>query len=114
MRSRQGFSSFLPSFLPGKCQTPSPARIWDLFRTTSAPLGYDPASFWPGCWSDPRFALLGLDPTMIEVTAMAMMSRPRLRWRTGTVPKLGASPGSGFTVPVRRQTSRDRPLLLPG
>jgi len=43
MRSRQGFS-----FLPGKCQTPSPARIWDLFRTTSAPLGYDPASFWPG------------------------------------------------------------------
>jgi hypothetical protein len=70
-------------FLPGKSQTPSPARIWDLFRTPSAPLGYDPASFWPGCWSDPRFALLGLEPTMIEVTAMAMMSRPRLRWQAG-------------------------------
>jgi general stress protein 26 len=59
------------------------ARIWDLFRTTPAPLGYDPASFWPGGWSDPRFALLRLDPTMIEVTTMATMSGPRLRWRTG-------------------------------
>jgi len=64
-------------------------RIWDLFRTTPAPLGYDPAEFWPGGWSHPRFALLRLDPTMIEVTAMAMVSGPRLRWRPTGMERLG-------------------------
>jgi hypothetical protein len=44
-------------------------------------MGYDPASFWPGGWSDPAFGLLRLEPTMIELTAMAGMSGQRVRWR---------------------------------
>jgi general stress protein 26 len=42
-------------------------RIWELFRTTPEPLGYDPASFF-GSYDQPDFGLIQLTPIRVEVT----------------------------------------------
>jgi len=56
-------------------------HVWQLFTSTPPPLGYDPTAFWPGGPTDPRFGVLRLDAAMIELTAMASVAGPRLRWR---------------------------------
>jgi general stress protein 26 len=57
-------------------------RIWDLFKSTPPPLGYDPAIIWAGP-DDPAFGLLKLTARRIEVHGLQdMMARkpPRI-WR---------------------------------
>jgi general stress protein 26 len=56
-------------------------RIWDLYKDTPAPYGYDPAMFWPGGAGDPGFGLLKLTPWRLEISAIADMM-------TGAQPKV--------------------------
>ncbi len=41
---------------------PTRERVWQLYRTTPPPLGYDPGDFWPAGPDDPAFGLLRLRP----------------------------------------------------
>ncbi len=41
-------------------------RIWDLFKNTPPPLGYDPGSIWNGA-EDPDFGVLRLAPWRIDL-----------------------------------------------
>jgi general stress protein 26 len=45
-------------------------RIWDLFRTTPAPMGYDPGLFWKSP-DDPTYGVLHLAPWRIELASLA-------------------------------------------
>ena len=45
-------------------------RVWDLFRSTPAPVGYDLLQFWPGGPMDPTYGLLRIEPTRIELTGL--------------------------------------------
>jgi hypothetical protein len=57
--------------------------IWELFRTTPAPLGYDPAIFWQSPTSD-SFAALRLEPWRLRVLPGSVMLRQGgeiLTWR---------------------------------
>lgn len=56
------------------------ARIWELFRSTPPPLGYDPSSFF-GSPDNPDFGLLRLTPWRVEVTNWPVGTRV---WRTAT------------------------------
>ena len=58
-------------------------RIWDLFKNTPMPYGYDPAMFWPGGPTDAAFGVLKLDPWRVELSALGDMmtgAHPRV-WR---------------------------------
>jgi len=57
-------------------------RIWELYKTTPAPLGYDPGIIWQTP-ENPDYGLLRLTPWRIEVSAIAdmMAGRPPLVWR---------------------------------
>lgn len=44
----------------------SKERIWNLFKQTPPPLGYDPGMIWP-CVDDPDYGLLHLTPWRIEL-----------------------------------------------
>ncbi|MFP6806485.1 MAG: pyridoxamine 5'-phosphate oxidase family protein [Pseudomonadales bacterium] len=48
-------------------------RIWELFKSTPPPLGYDPAMIWKGA-DDPEFGLLKLTPWRIELSSLHEMS----------------------------------------
>ncbi len=59
-------------------------RVWELFRTTPEPYGFDPAAI--GMWKTPDdsdFALIRLEPRRIEVSGLHEMARgqPALVWR---------------------------------
>ena len=62
---------------------PTRARIWQLYRTTPPPLGYDPGGFWPGGPDNPAFGLLRLSPSRIDITGLASSPAPKLTWRPG-------------------------------
>lgn len=56
-------------------------RIWDLFKNTPMPYGYDPAMFWPGGPDSPEFGVLKLDPWRLEIgSLMTMMTGPTV-WK---------------------------------
>ncbi|MFP6623281.1 MAG: pyridoxamine 5'-phosphate oxidase family protein, partial [Myxococcota bacterium] len=57
-------------------------RVWELFKSTPAPLGYDLKLFWESP-EDPEYGLLKLDPWRIEVSALSdmMQGKPPLVWR---------------------------------
>ncbi len=58
-------------------------RIWDLFKNTPMPYGYDPAMFWPAGPQDAGFGVLKLEPRRVEISALADMmtgAQPRV-WR---------------------------------
>ena len=61
---------------------PEKARVWELFKTTPPPLGYDPAMFWKGP-DDPGFGLLKLTPWRIELSALEDLFKgtPPQVWR---------------------------------
>jgi general stress protein 26 len=42
-------------------------RIWDLYKNTPPPLGYDPGMIWSGGPEDPGFGLLKLTPWRIQL-----------------------------------------------
>ncbi len=45
-------------------------RIWELYKNTPPPLGYDPAIIWQAGPSDPEYGLLKLTPRRIELYAL--------------------------------------------
>jgi len=57
-------------------------RIWDLYRNTPPPLGYDPGMIWQAGPDDPAYGLLKLTPWRLEISSiMDMMSgKPPLVW----------------------------------
>jgi general stress protein 26 len=57
-------------------------RIWELFKSTDPPLGYDPGAFWPSP-DQPPFGLLKLTPWRIElfVPPKDGQLQPSLVWR---------------------------------
>jgi hypothetical protein len=58
-------------------------RIWDLYKSTPPPLGYDPAIIWPGGPLADDFGVLRLMPWRIELWSLAalMQSKPPQIWR---------------------------------
>lgn len=56
-------------------------RIWDLFKNTPMPYGYDPAMFWPGGPESPEFGVLKLEPWRIEVGSIATMMTGPTVWK---------------------------------
>jgi hypothetical protein len=59
-------------------------RIWDLYKTTPPPLGYDPGMIWKGGPEDPTFGILKLTPWRIELFALRdMMGGGPQVWHVG-------------------------------
>jgi general stress protein 26 len=58
-------------------------RIWELYKSTPPPLGYDPGMIWKGGPEDETFGVLKLTPWRIEVSSiMGMMAgKEPLIWR---------------------------------
>jgi general stress protein 26 len=58
-------------------------RIWELFKNTPPPLGYDPGLFWPGGPEDPTFGVLKLTPWRIEMWSLndVISGKPATVWR---------------------------------
>ena len=54
------------------------ARVWELYKATPGPLGYDPAIIWKGP-DDPVFGLLKLTPWRIELSNN--MPNSKVVWR---------------------------------
>ncbi len=58
-------------------------RVWNLFKDTPPPYGYDPATFWQGGPTDPAFGALKLTPWRIELFSLQDLMQgkgPRV-WR---------------------------------
>ncbi len=57
--------------------------IWERFKAAPAPVGYDPATIWPGGPHGDDFAVLRLDPWRLRVgTAAALAAgEPYRTWR---------------------------------
>lgn len=57
-------------------------RVWELFKATPEPLGYDLKLFWESP-DDPEYGLLKLAPWRVEVSALAdmMKGQPPRVWR---------------------------------
>jgi general stress protein 26 len=50
-------------------------RIWELYKSTPPPLGYDPGMIWKEGPEDPTYGVLKLTPWRIEISSiMDMMS----------------------------------------
>ena len=58
-------------------------RLWELFKSTPPPMGYDPGLFFPGGPEDPTFGLLKLAPWRIELWSLndLMTGKPPTVWR---------------------------------
>lgn len=58
------------------------ARVWDVFKNTPPPYGYDPAMFWKGP-DDPGFGVLRCIPWRIELHGLKelMTGQPAKVWR---------------------------------
>jgi general stress protein 26 len=58
-------------------------RIWNLYKDTPAPVGYDLALFWKDGPADPEYGLLKLTPWRIEISSLGdmMQGRPPQVWR---------------------------------
>jgi general stress protein 26 len=58
-------------------------RIWELYKSTPPPQGYDLALVFPGGLDDPNYGLLKLTPWRIELWALPEMMRgvPNRVWR---------------------------------
>ncbi len=58
-------------------------RVWDLFKNTPPPLGYDPAMFFREGPLAPSFGALKLEPWRIELWSLPEMAtgKPAMVWR---------------------------------
>lgn len=58
-------------------------RVWDLFKNTPPPYGYDPGMIWAAGPTDPAFGLLRLVPWRIELSGLQelMTGKPPRVWR---------------------------------
>ena len=61
-------------------------RIWELFKNTPPPLGYDPGLFWPGGPDDPTYGVLKLTPWHVELWSLndLINGKPSQVWRPST------------------------------
>lgn len=59
------------------------ARIWELYKATPPPLGYDLSMIWRGGLEDPTYGLLKLAPRRIELYSLADMAQGKdpVVWR---------------------------------
>jgi general stress protein 26 len=59
-------------------------RIWELFKSTPGPYGYDPGLFWPSP-EDATFGLLKLTPWRVELYGLQDLASgaSQLVWRAG-------------------------------
>ncbi|MCK9517653.1 MAG: pyridoxamine 5'-phosphate oxidase family protein [Dehalococcoidia bacterium] len=57
--------------------TETKRRVWELFKSTAPPLGYDPAMFWPKGPDDREFGALRLEPWRIELYSLADLAAGR-------------------------------------
>jgi general stress protein 26 len=60
-------------------------RIWQLYKNTPPPLGYDPQIIWQGGPEEPGYGLLKLTPRRIELFSLADLiggKAPQV-WRAG-------------------------------
>jgi general stress protein 26 len=48
-------------------------RLWDLYKSTPPPLGYDLQMIWQGGVDDPTYGLLKLTPSRIELYSLGAM-----------------------------------------
>lgn len=46
-------------------------RVWELYKSTPEPLGYDLNMFWPGGPTDENYGLMKLSPWRIELSALS-------------------------------------------
>lgn len=46
-------------------------RIWNLFKSTTPPLGYDPSTIWSKGPDDPSFGVLRLEPWRVEISGLS-------------------------------------------
>ena len=61
-------------------------RIWELYKNTPPPYGYDPQIIWRPGPDDPTYGLLKLTPRRIELYSLQDLitsSEPKV-WRSGT------------------------------
>jgi general stress protein 26 len=60
-------------------------RLWELFKSTPFPVGYDPGLFWKDT-EDPTYGVLKLIPWRVELYSMAEMGggHPPKVWRALT------------------------------
>lgn len=56
-------------------------RIWELYKSTPPPLGYDPAMIWKGGPDDPVVGIMKLTPWRIELSSLRALTEPKLIWR---------------------------------
>jgi general stress protein 26 len=58
-------------------------RIWELFKNTPPPLGYDPGLFWKGGPDDPTYGVLKLTPWRLELSSLndLISGKPSRVWR---------------------------------
>jgi hypothetical protein len=73
------------------------ARIWDLFKATPPPLGYDPGTIWSGGPADPDYSLLRLDPWRVQIVTVETLASRRPRVWTAPVRPSMAVPAPGAT-----------------
>jgi general stress protein 26 len=61
-------------------------RIWELYKATPPPLGYDPGMIWQGGPENQDYGLLKLTPWRIELWSLSDMiaGKPPLVWRPGS------------------------------
>ena len=56
-------------------------RVWELFKATPSPYGYDPAMFWPGGPASDDFGVLRCTPWRVELTSMTPSGFESRVWR---------------------------------
>ncbi len=56
-------------------------RIWDLFKATPQPYGYDPAMFWPGGPASDDFGVLRCTPSRIQLGGITPTGFENRVWR---------------------------------
>jgi len=59
-------------------------RLWQVYKETPPPLGYDLGLFWPAGPDDPNLGLLKLTPWRIELWSLQdmMQGKPSKVWRS--------------------------------
>lgn len=75
---QQVYADCCAEWVDGKAEK---LRIWELYKNTPPPLGYDPGIIWRGGPDDPTYGLLKLTPWRIELFALGDLF-------TGTPPKV--------------------------
>ena len=68
---------------PGRIASSEKERLWDWFKATPPPQGYDPGLFFPKAVAHESFGALRLDPWRVELWSLAdlMQGKPPQVWK---------------------------------